>query len=279
MKTIAVIALTYFQNYSIMIVAEQILFTNNNGEMSSLEDIIADGLDGEYKDRIPALLELLESNSPYHQLMSCIVLMSWGHPAGFKTLIKWASDPNNVPWGQEPVSVDRISGVDSAFENLADALKTSYWNDETDELKEMQREVIEALLKIYCSHFFGQTLALALLKDPIWKFSRQKRIVDTLESCIQIIESGKNLNFDLPYQTACLLLVLARSNDSLTAEFAERLIKQYPKNNRMLRELIQALGEGSGQSTLQILNKLKHTSIPTLTTEINKVLSLRQGRI
>ena len=257
---------------------EQILFTNNKGEVSSLEDIIADGLDGEYTDRIPALVELLESGSPYHRLMSCIVLTSWGHLLGFKAFISWASNPNSAPWSQEPVSVDRIYGADDAFENLADALKTSYWNDTTVELQKMQREAAEALLNIYSDYFFGQTLALALLKDPIWQSSRQNKIVNTLESCIHIIKSGKKIDFDLPYQTAWLLLVLAPVNDNLTAEFAERLIIECPENNRMLRELALALGDAKGPGTLQTLNKLKSISGPAVTAEVNRVLSRRQAR-
>lgn len=257
---------------------EQILFMDNEGNASSLEDIIADGLDGEYEDRIPALVELLSSGTPYHRLMACIILTSWGHPTGFQFLIKWASSPNSSPWSQEPVSVDRIYGVNDAFENLADALKTSYWNDETAELREMQREAAKALLSIYSDYFFGQTLALALLKDPVWQSSRQNEIIDTLKSCMQIIQSSEWRDFDLPYQTACLLLLLAHSNDDMTAEFAEQLITQFPNNDRMLRELALALGESRGQATLQILNRLKILGLPTVTTEVNKTISRRQTK-
>lgn len=258
---------------------DKILFTDDEGNASSLEDIIADGLDGKYEGRIPALVKLSESGNPYQRLMACIVLTSWGHAAGFKLLISWASNPNSVPWVQEPVSVDRIYGANDAFENLADALKTSYWNDPTLELQGMQRKAAEALLNIYPSYFFGQTLTLALLKDPFWKNSGQDKIVNVLESCMRTIQDSKKFDFDLPYQTACLLVVLACSNDDMTAEFAERLITQFPEHDRMFRELASALGEASGQATWQTLNKLKCMGRPTVAVEVTRVISLRQSRI
>ncbi|MCG8419896.1 MAG: hypothetical protein MJE77_18340 [Proteobacteria bacterium] len=257
---------------------EEILFTDDQGGAATLEDVIADGMEGEYADRIPSLIELLGSGSPYHRLMACIVLTSWGHPAGFEAIVRWASNPGGTPWAEGPVTVDRIYGTDDAFESLADALKTSYWNAETAELQNMQREAAEALLTIYHLSYFGQTLALALVKDPVWKTSKQSKIAHTLETCLQTIASGKRPGFDLSYQTACLLLVLAPANDILTAEISERLIAQCAENDRTLRELALALGYANGLATLRTLDELKRLSRPSVVAEVDRALTLRQER-
>ncbi len=119
--------------------SEQVLFTDNEGNKSSLKHIIDDGLDGEYLERIPALVELLDSGSPIHKLLACIVLTSWGCKEGFEAVVLWASNPNDSPWVKSPVSFDRLYGADDAFENLVGALKTSYWKESNSDLVEMQR--------------------------------------------------------------------------------------------------------------------------------------------
>ena len=67
--------------------AEALLFTDREGRRGQLQDIIDDGLDGGYENRIPALVELLNYGEPYHRLLACVMLTSWGHPLGFQILI------------------------------------------------------------------------------------------------------------------------------------------------------------------------------------------------
>jgi hypothetical protein len=258
---------------------ETILFTDKNGNTASLEEVIDDGLDGGYEHRIPALGELLQSGSPYHQLLACIVLTSWGELSGFEAIIKWASNTATVPWAKEVVSVDRIYGADDSFERLADAVKTSYWNDENLELRKRQREAASSLLKLHADYYFGRTLSLALLKDPVWQTARQDEVAGPIEISLQAIQRGKQLGFDLAFQTASLLLVLARANDELTADFAERLLAQCQTNKRMLRELVSALGDASGRATLRTLYKLKRVGDPVVEAEADQALSRRESKM
>ena len=262
----------------ITIPPEKILFTDRKGNTLPLEEVIADGLDGGYEERVPALMELVKTGSPYYRLMACIVLTSWGHRLGFETIIDWASDLTAVPWARESVTVDRIYSADDAFENLADALRTSYWNDTTPDLRKMQRDTARALLRIYPQVFFGRTLALALLRDKIWQSYGQSEIAKTILTSINTAQTGKKLSFDLTFQTASLLLVLARANDELTAKFAESLLSYFPANDRMLREIALALRDGQGPATLRVLDKLQRLGRPNVVVEVKKSLALRQGK-
>lgn len=99
----------------------ELLFSNAEGKPTSLEDLIDDGLDGAYRDRVPALIELLHGGAPRDRLYGCMVLTAWGVADGFTALIGWAEHPGSAPWADHPVEIDRRHGVDAAFERLADA--------------------------------------------------------------------------------------------------------------------------------------------------------------
>jgi hypothetical protein len=256
--------------------AESVLFTDNAGNEASLEDIIAHGLDGAYRDRVPALLELLNSGAPYHRLMACIVLMSWGHPAGFEAGMRWAENPAGVPWADAPVTTDRIFGVNDAFENLADALKTSYWNVATAELRNMQRDAAAALLAIYPDQYFGRTLALALLRDPVWREARRTDVTHALQRSLQVLRSGATREFDLPVQTASLLFATAPVDESSTAMAAKCLINEYPQRDRVLQEVGLAIAGAAGDGTRAILQRLQRHRNHAIAAEATNALLLRQ---
>jgi hypothetical protein len=259
--------------------AEEILFTDGDGNAASLDDVIADGLDGAYRERVPDLLELLNTGTPFHRLMACIVLTSWGHSDGLSTIRRWARDPANLPWANAPVTRDRISAADDAFESLAHALKTSYWNEETLDLRRMQQAAAAALLDIYPDQYFGRTLALALLCDPIWRGPRRHDVIDALERSLRVLESGNKRDFDLPIQIASLLMAIAPANDHDAAEAAERLISRYPEHDRMLREVATALGSAAGIGTLGVLRRLHQHRSESVAAEAASALTLRQQQV
>jgi hypothetical protein len=65
----------------------ELLFNDAEGKPTSLEDLIDDGLDGAYRDRVPALIELLHGGAPRDRLYACMVLTAWGVADGFTALI------------------------------------------------------------------------------------------------------------------------------------------------------------------------------------------------
>jgi hypothetical protein len=257
---------------------DELLFTNNAGQSAQLQDVISEGLDGGYEDRIRELVELLNSGTPHHRLLACVALVSWACPEGFQALIQWAAEPAGVPWSDQPVTYDRIYGADDAFELLAEALHVSFWNDETPTLRRMQRGAASVLLKIYPDHFFGRSLALALIRDKKLLATLSTEISAAIEGCIHRLTSGPKPAFDLGIQAAYLLIPLARADDKRAAQLAERMVSQLPRSERMYRELILGLAEGTGSATLEVLKKMKGLGIPAVTADAEKALSRRESQ-
>jgi hypothetical protein len=75
----------------------ELLFSDAEGKPASLEDLIDDGLDGAYRDRIPALIGLLRDGAPRDRLYACMVLTAWGVAEGFTALIGWAEHTGSAP--------------------------------------------------------------------------------------------------------------------------------------------------------------------------------------
>ncbi|MBD2514353.1 hypothetical protein H6G93_04900 [Nostoc sp. FACHB-973] len=254
---------------------EELLFTDREGNRGQLQDIIDDGLDGGYEDRIPGLINLLNSGEPYHQLLAAVMLTSWGHPAGFQKLIDWAANSQNVPWKEAPVVYERISETDSAFEKLADALNTSYYADDNQKLKQWQIDAIKALLGIYYQYYFGRTLALAIVRDKEIAKAVKNEIIAAIEASMQILQQHTSLGFDLAFQVASLLIPLTPIDDNLTANYANKLISKYSQNERILREIANALGDGKGEATLATLQHLRTLKMPALVRDVENAIARR----
>ncbi|MBD2681003.1 MULTISPECIES: hypothetical protein [Nostoc] len=254
---------------------EKLLFTDREGNQGQLQDIIDDGLDGGYEDRIPGLINLLSSGEPYHQLLATVMLTSWGHPAGFKKLIDWANNSQNVPWKAAPVVYERISQTDSAFEMLADAVNTSYYADETQKIQQWQIDAIKALLGIYHQYYFGRSLALAIVRDKEIAQAVKNKIIAAIEASLTILQEHTSLGFDLAFQVACLLIPLIRIDEDIAVNYANQLIANYSHKERILREIANALGDGKGEATLAILQHLKTFKMPALVRDTESAIARR----
>ena len=140
---------------------EQLLFTDTDGNPTQLQDLMDEGLDGGYEDRIPELIELMEYGEPVHRLWACMLLTGWGHERGLEQVARWARDPDSTPWASRPVDFDRIYGAGSSFASLADAVRTSFRSTSAPSLKLLQIKAIEALLDASSSHFVDRDLDMA----------------------------------------------------------------------------------------------------------------------
>ncbi len=254
---------------------DALLFTDRSGERAQLQDVIDDGQDGGYEDRIPPLIELQDSGDPYHRLLATVMLTSWGEPAGFKALIRWASQPEQAPWASAPVTLDRISGTDSAFEMLADALRASFYSKNAAALKPLQAEAAKALLRASPSHYVGRTLMVAITSDGALTAAVDSDLRRAIDASIDALRNDRRPGFDLATQTAGLLTPLARLDDAAAARSAQALIQVAPDNLRMLRELAGALANGSGADTLGVLQELKRMDQPAVTQDVQRALSRR----
>lgn len=255
---------------------EELLFSDLEGNRVQYEDVIDEGLDGGYEERIPALIELLVSGEPYYQLLSCGMLTSWGHPSGFKKLIEWASNPGKAPWNETPVDIDRFTGADSAFELLAEALETSSYCDDEPELLKWQISAIKALTGIYHQSYFDRTLALAIINCKIDIEEVHSEIISAIKASLDRLERKDKIDFDLSFQIASLLMPLVRIDEQAAADYANLLLANYPDNTRMLMELSNALAKGTKSSTYKILENMMKLSNPMLKKEVEKALSRRK---
>jgi hypothetical protein len=129
-----------------------LLFTKIDGTQDHFYEVVSDELDcpESYRDRIPLLIDLMNYGDAYHRLLACIMLTSWGYAEGFETLIEWATYPGKTPWNEDPVLQDRITGADSAFEKLADAIRTSYYGLESEEISSLRKSAIGHLDQQIC---------------------------------------------------------------------------------------------------------------------------------
>lgn len=257
---------------------EQLLFTNLEGEEEQLQDIIDEGLDGGYENRIPELSFLVDSGEPYYQLLACVMLVSWGIPKGFHKLLTWASDPENVPWQASPVVFDRIFGTDSAFEMLADAVKTSFYCENSKVLQLLQIEAIKALLNIYNRFYFGRTLALAISRNKEIAKIVQFEITNAIEASLSDLRESVSKGFDLAFQTSCMLIPLAPLNDEITALYANQIISILPQSQRTLYELTNVLGNAKEEATLKVLQHLRECEVPGLEQEVQQAIKRRASK-
>ena len=122
---------------------EDLLYTDRDGNRAPLFEVIDDGVDGGYEDRLPALRELCEEN-----IEACQLLVASSDPVGLQALIRLA----------------RANAT--AVESLADPLRTGARTVRDPRAAELRVEAARALLAIADQHPFDEQLRDALLADP-----------------------------------------------------------------------------------------------------------------
>ena len=170
------------------------------------------------------------------------MLASWGDEAGLRALIEWAGEPDESP-------------VDE-FAALADALRTARMSSRADESEPLRAEAFRALLDIAAEVDFGRDLGYALVADPSVRGVVADDVATAAERAIGRLEGGSEPDFDLYTQAAGLLVSLAKESDEEAAGFATRVLALAPKDTRVLRELIDAMGAGTGDATLDVLRQI-----------------------
>ncbi len=253
---------------------EEILFTKFDGTHDHFYEVLWDELDSpeSYKNRIPLLINLMSYGQPYHRLLSCIMLISWGYIAGFQTLIEWATNPEKSPWHEEAVIRDRITDADSAFEKLAEAIGTSYSGIESQEISVLRKMAVKTLLKLFPKTLFDNTLTFTIYRG---KEELLPSIVEDIRTAIdksfEVLDSQEGLNFDLQMQVASLIGILDEFDESAVIKYAKNLVKKFPDDRRMLFELVSVLGSCKSLQALEILKDL-HRSNSDLKEHVENAL-------
>jgi hypothetical protein len=254
---------------------EELLFTDRQGNPIQVQEVMGAGLDGGYEDRIPALVELMEHGEPAHRLYACMILTAWGDERGFSQIIEWARDPDHTPWAVSPVTVDRFYGVDFSFASLADAVRTSFLSESAPSIANLQMGAIKALLGISSHHYMDRNLAIAIAEDSRIEELVVPAVRSAVEAAIARLGSGEVVGFDLGFQTASLLSVLAPVDDVSAARYADELAHRFRTGERMLKELAGALGYGTGPATARALHALRALRLPGVEQEVDAAFALR----
>ncbi|HWU88163.1 MAG TPA: hypothetical protein VN253_12840 [Kofleriaceae bacterium] len=243
---------------TLAITPEQLLFTDAAGHSTSLENLIDDGLDGAYRDRVPGFVELLHHEDPRLQLYACRVLVSWGVAEGFERLSAWASAPDRVPWAAAPVEVDRHHGVDAAFERMADAVRASLILDETPELCARQITAARVLLSLYDRKYFGVTLMVVAASASI-RDACAGATLAAAEAAVQRSTAPPE-SFDLAAQAAALLAVVVLIDEAQAVRLGEELLRLHPQRSRVAMEVADALRHGVGPAAHTFVAGLARSS-------------------
>lgn len=251
----------------------QLLFSNADGKPISLEDLIDDGLDGAYRDRIPALVALLHRGSPRDRLYACQVLAAWGDADGFAALIAWAQQPDAVPWAGHLVEVDRRHGVDAAFERLADAVRSSLQLDPTADLQRRQQAAAHALLGLYDRKFFGQAMQV-VASDATIRAACADAIRAAAAAAVRRSTAPPE-PFDLGWQAALMLSPVARIDDAEAATLAGELLRAQASRTRVAREVALSLGRGTGAATRRVLEELAASPDSAIASDASAALARR----
>jgi hypothetical protein len=251
----------------------ELLFRDAEGKPTSPEDLIDDGLDGAYRDRVPALIALVREGAPRDRLYACMVLTAWGVAEGFNALIGWAVQPGATPWADHPVEIDRRHGADAAFERLTDAVRSSLQLDASPELRRQQQAAVRALLGLYDRKFFGQAMQV-VASDPAIREGCADSIVAAADAAVRSSTAPPE-SFDLGWQAALLLSPVARIDDTKAAELARKLLGVQSGRTRVAREVALSLGRGTGVATHRVLEELAASTEATVASDAAAALARR----
>ena len=256
---------------------DDLLFTDLSGERVQLQDVIYDGLDVDYSARYPALQQLLRTGRADHRLYAAAMLASWGVEEAFRAVIVWTRNPDEAPWVGAPVTFDRISGADSAFELLASAIRISGELDaRSPDVDRLRDDATRALLAIYHLVSFGRALYAALDLDRALAQRLASDIGNAVDATIAAANSMTEAGFDLATQAAWLIAVLGPLDDAHAARAAEALLADHGDNPRTVRELAHALGFASGPATRELLERLAGSPNASVQADAREALGRRK---
>ncbi|WKE70585.1 hypothetical protein [Streptomyces sp. WP-1] len=222
-----------------------LLFTDFDGEAADPDDVIADALDGGYRERTAGLVEILrdENADPAARFLSCCALTSWADPIGYAAVEDAARAPDELAWRGQ--SYDRFHGQDDTFGHLAEAVGRS--RDMVDERGTAVERIQAARALIRIADRVQLDRRADDLLHPEIVSACGDDLAAAVDRGIDRLAAGAPLGWDLGLQLALFINALARPRPSWAADARDRLSATHP-GDRALRELTE-----SGGSSLWLL--------------------------
>lgn len=214
-----------------------LLFTDFDGLPADPDDVIADALDGGYRERTEGLAALLhdENADPAARFLACCALVSWADPIGCAKVVESAATPDDLAWRGQ--SHDRFNSQDDTFAHLAEAVGRSRDMVEERGTEAERIEAARALIRI-SDRVQLDRRANDLLYPEIVAACRDD-LSAVVERGIARLAAGDQPKFDLGLQLALFINALAESEPVWAADAGHRLVAAHP-GDRALRELTEA---------------------------------------
>ncbi|WP_051872373.1 hypothetical protein [Streptomyces sclerotialus] len=219
-----------------------LLFTDFHGDSADPDDVISEGLDGGYRDRTEALVEVFRDRTvgPYGRFLACLALTRWGDAVGYAAVTDAAADPEAVEW--RGASYDRLHTQDDTFGLLADAVGDSADMVEERGTQDERVRAARALLAVADRVQFGRRISSLLRRELVSLCLPELR--DAVDGGVRRVAGQQRLGFDLGLQLA-LMIVAAREYGVRWASDAARRLAEARPGERALRELQELRAPGA----------------------------------
>ena len=99
---------------------------------------------------------------------------------------------------------------------------------------------------------------MAILKGKEITPIMQDDIIEAIENSLIRLNQETNIEFDLAFQVACLLITIAANEDDLVAYYANQLLSLNNPTRRVLQELINSLQYSQSSKSLAVLERINN---------------------
>ncbi|WP_166026823.1 hypothetical protein [Streptomyces chilikensis] len=210
-----------------------LLFTDFDGGTAGPDDVIADALDGGYRERSEGLHNVLRDpgEDPVGRFLACVALTRWADPAGYEEVVRSAGAPAAVAW--RGASCDRLHGQDDSFGVLADAVGDSADMVEERGTAAERLRAADALLSVADRVQFDRHISSLMRQDVVAScLATMRTAVDRGIARL----GGERVPHDLGLQLALMTAAAHSVDDGWSRNAAHRLVEAKP-GERALREL------------------------------------------
>lgn len=237
----------------------KLLYTDEDGVVVGLDEVQL--IDPPIIERVPALIDLLDSTNHLVVYESALILSAWGFDFGVDKIELMIDSDSSLPVELSP---NRINGEDNCFDEMAYAI---YLYGLSGGSMTKVKELFCKFLKIYPRHFFESKLKYVLLKSNICELAD--------DVCMAIITTHKNGRI---YQAGQLLPVLSLYNPSKGWGVISDLITNKDLMPYLAVNIAESLKFIKTMESLDLLRSLMQFSRSEVADEVQNSLSVLADR-
>ncbi|WP_282176056.1 hypothetical protein [Vibrio nereis] len=231
----------------------RLLYTDEFGDDVGLDEVQL--LDPPCEERVPALIEMLDSSDQYLSYQSVLILTAWGNDFGLEKLEELIDREEITNLGCSP---NRITDEDNVYDELSYAVHLyGLSGGERDNVLRLFKKI----LAIYPKHFFESKLKHGLLKNEFVE------LVPFVENAIR--ETFAKGRF---YQASQLLPVLAKLEPERGWLAVQQFTSLYDLVPDPTANVVEALKYCSKHDSQNLLQQYVSSNSPGVAEEAIKSL-------